>query len=376
MSDFIVLLLLGMLLLVIAEACYLQITGREKIDWHDIAFNLNSGNIMLWLFRCLEVLCYQYVFTHFNLGLFDNIHPLWLWIFTILAWDLGFYWLHRFHHQLRLLWAVHVVHHQGEHYNLSLGVRNSWYSALTTIPIFMLLALAGVPLSLFLIVSAVHYSVQLLNHSALAPNLGWLEKVFVTPSHHRVHHLNEKRYADTNYGGTFIFWDKLFGTFSPAPAQGNNAYGVKGLPHSTNPLRESHRLFLRRATVSPANKKKPTHGPAEIATGALLLFILLLGYIGLYGYQITNVTSEQAVLFILLVAGSVVLGAASDGQRWATLVWLTVTLALPLLFLGYWCWRDPFWCIAMLALALHGIVLTIASFCRSAKPTPCKQEAE
>ncbi|WP_268602262.1 sterol desaturase family protein, partial [Escherichia coli] len=64
---------------------------------------------------------------------------------ALLASDFGFYWLHRLHHRFRLLWAVHVVHHQGEHFNLSLGVRNSWYSSLTSIPFFLLLALAGVP---------------------------------------------------------------------------------------------------------------------------------------------------------------------------------------------------------------------------------------
>lgn len=69
-------------------------------------------------------------------------------------------------------------------------------------PFFMLLAMVGVPLQVF---GGFYYSLQLaiFNHNALTPKLGWLEKVLITPSHHRVHHLNEKQYADTNYGGTF-----------------------------------------------------------------------------------------------------------------------------------------------------------------------------
>ncbi|MCL4038959.1 sterol desaturase family protein, partial [Escherichia coli] len=69
---------------------------------------------------------------------------------------------------------------------LSLGVRNSWYSSLTSIPFFMLLAMLGVPLQVFLAVSIIHYSWQFFNHNALTPKLGWLEKVLITPSHHRV----------------------------------------------------------------------------------------------------------------------------------------------------------------------------------------------
>lgn len=118
------------MVLLVKRACY-QFTGRQKVDWLDVIFNINSGHMMLWLFRCLEVLCYGLVVNHFSLGLFDNVPVILLWLFTILAWDFGFYWLHRWHHEMRPLWAVHGA--SSEHYNLSLGVRNSWYSSLTSI---------------------------------------------------------------------------------------------------------------------------------------------------------------------------------------------------------------------------------------------------
>lgn len=132
-----------MVLIVMVEALIIARQKRVSFSWQDVVFNLNSGHIMLWLFRGLELFCYGFVVTHFSFGLTDS-WPTWLvWLFTLLAWDLGFYWLHRLHHRYRLLWAVHVVHHQGEHFNLSLGVRNSWYSSLTSIPFFLLLALMG-----------------------------------------------------------------------------------------------------------------------------------------------------------------------------------------------------------------------------------------
>ena len=86
--------IISMVLLVLAEAGVLQFTGRQKVDWLDVIFNINSGHMMLWLFRCLEVLCYGLVVNHFSLGLFDNVPVILLWLFTILAWDFGFYWLH------------------------------------------------------------------------------------------------------------------------------------------------------------------------------------------------------------------------------------------------------------------------------------------
>lgn len=361
MSELLVPVIL-MMVFVFGEACILQLTGKQRVDWRDVIFNVNSGHIMLWLFRCLEVLCYSVVLSRFSLHLFDGVSAVWIWLFTLLAWGFGFYWLHRLHHQLRPLWAVHVVHHQGENYNLSLGVRNSWYSSLTSIPFFLLLALLGVPLSVFLAVSIAHYTVQFFNHNALTQKLGWLEKVFVTPTHHRVHHLNEKRYADTNYGGTFIFWDKLFGTFSPTPSLKDAAYGVKGSRLSSNPMRESNLPFLRLTGLSQTDKPRERRYDSSslvIVMGALLLFALVLGYIQLYGYGIDNVTAEQTLLFLLLVAGSVALGGVSDGQRWGVAAWCLVTLLLPLLFLGVWGWSHLFWLITMPALAAHGVALTL-----------------
>ena len=266
-------------------------------------------------------------------------------LFTLLAWDFGFYWLHRWHHEMRPLWAVHVVHHQGEHYNLSLGVRNSWYSSLTSIPFFMLLAMLGVPLQVFLAVSIIHYSWQFFNHNALTPKLGWLEKVLITPSHHRVHHLNEKQYADTNYGGTFLLWDKLFGSWSAGPDH-DVAYGVKNSRLSCNPMRESNLPFLRLMgfrSFGKAIERRYQSSPWAVGAGVILLFMLVLGYIQQYGYGIEFITSEQAVLFVLLVAGSVALGGMSDGQRWGMILWCSVTLSL-LYFILYRCsWSTLLW---------------------------------
>ena len=107
---------------------------REPVNWHDLVFNLNSGHIMLWLFRGLEITCYGYV-ARISAGAAGCRPPLLMWLFALLAWDFGFYWLHRLHHRFRVLWAVHVVHHRGALQPVA-GVRNSRYSSLTSIRSF------------------------------------------------------------------------------------------------------------------------------------------------------------------------------------------------------------------------------------------------
>ncbi|MGP2703888.1 sterol desaturase family protein, partial [Serratia marcescens] len=92
MSD-LALPIVFMLFIVVAEAVALQWGRREPVNWHDLVFNLNSGHIMLWLFRGLEITCYGYVAAHFSLGLLDAWPPLLMWLFALLAWDFGFYWL-------------------------------------------------------------------------------------------------------------------------------------------------------------------------------------------------------------------------------------------------------------------------------------------
>ncbi|OKP23223.1 sterol desaturase family protein [Serratia liquefaciens] len=351
-----------MLLVVLGEALWLQWRRKGSVDWHDVIFNLNSGHIMLWLFRGLEIACYGYVATHFNQGWLDGWPPVLMWLFAILAWDFGFYWLHRLHHRFRLLWAVHVVHHQGEHFNLSLGVRNSWYSSLTSIPFFMLLALAGVPLSVFITVSILHYSIQLFNHNSVTPKLGFLEHILVTPAHHRVHHVKDLAYSNRNFGGSFIFWDKLFGTFCPALPTEPFTYGVRGDKSSANPFWASNLPFMRyfKLPFQPSSKSGHFRCSAGcLVSGAMLLFALVLGYVYRFGYGYGGVTGEQAALFVLLAAGAIALGGMAEGRRWGVGVWLLVTLAFPLWLLSMPDGQSALWWGVAGAMVLHGCAVTV-----------------
>ena len=145
-----------------------------------------------------------------------EIETTWLYWFTLLiAEDFVFYWLHRFDHEIRFFWAVHVTHHSSEKLNFSVGFRSSVFQPIYRFLYFIPLAIVGFkPLDMIFIYSATQIW-GILIHTEYIYKLGWLEHIFVTPSHHRVHHASNALYLDKNLGMFLIIWDKLFGTFQP-----------------------------------------------------------------------------------------------------------------------------------------------------------------
>ena len=130
-----------------------------------------------------------------------------------MAEDFLYYWLHRFDHQIRLFWAVHVTHHSAEHLNFAVGFRSSVFEPLYRFIYFLPLALLGFrPLDIVFMYSATQIWGTFV-HTEMIGKLGWLEYFLVTPSHHRVHHASNAKYLDKNMGMFLIIWDKIFGTF-------------------------------------------------------------------------------------------------------------------------------------------------------------------
>ena len=112
-----------------------------------------------------------------------------------------------------MLWAGHVVHHQSEDYNLAVALRQEWLSGISHAPFYLPMALLGFPPSLLLTHVAISLLYQFWIHTELVGRMGAFEWVFNAPMHHRVHHAVNPQYLDKNYGGIFIFWDRLFGTY-------------------------------------------------------------------------------------------------------------------------------------------------------------------
>ncbi len=133
---------------------------------------------------------------------------------AIVAVDFAIYWSHRVHHEVRFFWAAHVNHHSSRRYNLSVALRQSWTEHFTGMPFYIALGLLGLSPKLILIAFVINLVYQFFTHTEQVDRL-WrpIEWVFNTPSHHRVHHATNVAYLDRNYGGIFIIWDRLFGTF-------------------------------------------------------------------------------------------------------------------------------------------------------------------
>jgi len=139
----------------------------------------------------------------------------WAWGLCFVLDDFAYYWAHRTGHRVRWFWASHVNHHSSQHYNLSTALRQSWTGFIALSFIFRIpLALIGFHPAMIAIVGGFNLIYQFWIHTEAIRRLPrWFEAVMNTPSHHRVHHATNPVYLDRNYAGTFIIWDKLFGTY-------------------------------------------------------------------------------------------------------------------------------------------------------------------
>jgi sterol desaturase/sphingolipid hydroxylase (fatty acid hydroxylase superfamily) len=212
-------------LILISTPLYVFIIGLELLlsnyrrrgwyTWKDTAANiylmlLNSAIDLL--FRGFYVFILDWFFRH---QIMSFSHPVVYWVMLVILEDFLYYWLHRFDHEIRLFWAVHVTHHSSERMNFTVGFRSSVFQPLYRFIYFIPLALMGFSaLDIVFIYSATQIW-GIFVHTEMVRKMGWLEYVLVTPSHHRVHHASNPKYLDKNMGMFLIIWDKLFGTFQP-----------------------------------------------------------------------------------------------------------------------------------------------------------------
>jgi alkylglycerol monooxygenase len=192
---------------------------------------------------------------------FENITPfkwstnaLWEWVVCVLLVDLGYYWFHRASHRVQIFWACHIVHHQSEEYNLSVALRQSWFGGFIGWVFYIPLVLIGFTPVMVLSAKLINLLYQFWVHTRLVKTVGVMELFLVTPSNHRVHHGCDERSLDTNYGGIFIVWDRMFGTFTAEETE--PPYGTVKPLASFDPLRANldgwltiGQLFTKASTI-------------------------------------------------------------------------------------------------------------------------------
>lgn len=184
-------------------------------------------------------------------GLKVGLLYLCIWVYNLIPWrmelqwwtlipcyviyDFFSYWAHRVSHEQRFWWATHVVHHSGEHYNLTVSYRLSWIQHLKII-FFLPVAFMGFHPIIFFVTNQIAVLFQFWVHTEYIRRMpAWVEYIFATPSNHRVHHGTQDQYIDKNFGATFIFWDRIFGTFEPEVEP--VTYGITtNIPNKANPI--------------------------------------------------------------------------------------------------------------------------------------------
>jgi len=196
------------------------------------------------LTKGVGLLTYGFALEH--VALFElSADSVWVWVLAFFLYDFCYYWLHRMGHERNILWAAHSVHHQSEEYNLSTALRQTSTGFLLGWIFYLPMAVLGVPLLVFVSVAALNLLYQFWVHTRHIPKLGWFEWFFVSPSNHRAHHAQNALYMDRNYGGVFIIWDRLFGSFQEEDDNEPVIFGVTTPLASWNPLWANVQFYVQ-----------------------------------------------------------------------------------------------------------------------------------
>ena len=342
--DFIPLAIPFFLGLLLAELLWSRLSGRAVFSFADTLCSLSMGTLSrLRGFLVLGVggMAWAQLEALTPLPAWPLDHPL-SWVVAFVAYDFCYYLAHRAGHRVNILWASHVAHHQSEAYNLSTALRQTSTGFLTFVFYLPMLAL-GVPAELTVAVGSLNLIYQFWVHTQAIHRLGPLERILVTPANHRVHHASNPEYIDKNFGGVFILWDRLLGTYEDERADCPPRFGLPHALGSFNPLWANvHHYWallghgwasgslggaLRLALAGPETLPppaepvqvmqtvKPALGPGLTAYVALqFLVITALGLLPLLGQE-APVPQTPFVLWLVLSLAS--LGACLDGRPYA-----------------------------------------------------------
>ena len=356
-SQIIVLATPVFVLMIAFELAYGLRKGRNTYRLADAINSISLGmlsQISAVFTRLLRVGVYTAVYASVSLVPLEDARVFWTtwqgWLLALVFYDFCYYWLHRMGHEVGVLWAAHVVHHQSQDYNLSTALRQTSSGALLGWLFYLPMALAGVPPLVFGIVALVDLLYQYWVHTEHVPKLGWFDRWFCSPSNHRVHHAVNDNYLDKNYGGILILWDRLFGTFRDEDLAEPCVYGTRGALNSWDPLWANTEVYWALAkdawhTRSWADKvrvwlKPPGWRPADVAARfpkpafditrvqtfqppmsraaqwfAGLNFAALLGGVIVFLWHADSLPLAQAaVWFAALSAGLWAVGAVTQGR--------------------------------------------------------------
>lgn len=227
------------LILVLFEMWYAGRKSGENVRANDAISSMLSGvtNVTKDVLG-LSIAIYGYGWMVEHMAVF-HIKATWLtYVVAFITLDFSGYAVHRIQHTYNFFWNGHLVHHSSEEFNLACALRQSISGIVKIFAIFLLpAALLGVPENVIAVVAPLHLFAQFWYHTEHINKMGFLEKIIVTPSHHRVHHAINPEYIDKNFSQIFIFWDKWFGTFQEELQERPPVYGITRPVQTWNPIK-------------------------------------------------------------------------------------------------------------------------------------------
>ncbi|MCH2190618.1 MAG: sterol desaturase family protein [Gammaproteobacteria bacterium] len=192
--------------------------------------------------RLIPFTFYTLVWHYF--AIFELGQSWFVWVAAFVLYDFCYYWNHRMGHEMNLLWASHVVHHSSEEYNLTTALRQTGTGFFSFV-FYLPMALLGFDPIIVITVGAINLVYQFWVHTRHVGKLGWYEWIFVTPSNHRAHHAQNSVYIDKNYGGVFILWDRMFGTYQEELDSDPVIFGITGAVKSWNPIWVNFQVYAQ-----------------------------------------------------------------------------------------------------------------------------------
>jgi sterol desaturase/sphingolipid hydroxylase (fatty acid hydroxylase superfamily) len=291
--------------------------------------------------RVLGFGLYVLVFEHARLFRIEASSPV-AWVGGLVLYDFLYYWYHRLGHEVNVLWAAHVVHHQSEEFNLSTALRQTATSYLFSGLFYLPMAVLGFPPAVLLGVGLIDLLYQFWIHTEQVGSLGWFDRVFASPSNHRVHHAVNDVYLDRNYGGILILWDRLFGSFQPERAAEPPVYGTRDPLRSWNPVWANLHSYAALAADSWHARnwgdklgvwfRHPGWRPADVAV-RYPKAEFRLGATGKFRPTLTRSLAAYCATqsLLILALGTHFLSVAPRWEPWAVvgyLAWLALSLAI------------------------------------------------
>ena len=232
------------LFLLIVELIYCFYKKRQFFSQQEFIMNLGTAIINQFMnLAVLFIVIKSYGFLHDNYALTKIELNWWTAGILLLSIDFLFYWFHRWGHSINILWAAHSPHHSAEEMNLAVGLRASVTQRLFSFSMFWPLTLIGFRPEDIYIFTGIHLILGYWHHTRVIGKLGWFEKYFNTPSHHRVHHGTNEKYLDKNFAEIMIVWDKMFGTFQEELDEEPVCYGILRHPESWSPLKINFHFY-------------------------------------------------------------------------------------------------------------------------------------